>query len=279
MIAALNALKPYLAKWQLTAAAAPFSTHSSILQAVTLADGSPAMLKLAQNEHEKLGHQLMYWWDGQGAARVYAHDADAVLLERAQGAQSLLDMAQTGQDEQATRIICQVARQLHDPRLKAMPVQLPTLDIWFNSLFQSAQAQGGIFAQAADIARQLMHSTTSVTTLHGDLHHNNILDFEQRGWLAIDPHALIGEHYFDYAQIFCNEDLGAIALQPARFGQQLQLTCQLAKLETSRLLHWIIAYAALSASWFMEDDMQEEAQHPLQVIAVAQQQLNGSTVT
>ena len=34
---------------------------------------------------EKLGSRLMVWWDGQGAARVLAHDEDALLLERAQG--------------------------------------------------------------------------------------------------------------------------------------------------------------------------------------------------
>jgi streptomycin 6-kinase len=35
--------------------------------------------------------------------------------------------------------------------------------------------------------------------LHGDLHHDNVLDFGRRGWLAIDPHGLFGERGFDYA--------------------------------------------------------------------------------
>lgn len=275
MITDLTDLTPYLVKWRLTATGAAFSTHSSTLQAVVLADGTPAMLKLAHSPNEKLGHQLMHWWDALGAAAVYAHDTDAVVLQRAMGQQSLLEMAQTGQDEQATRIICQVARQLHAPRNKILPQHLPTLDIWFDSLYQCAQAQGGIFTKAADIARHLVSTIQEPTTLHGDLHHNNILDFQHNGWLAIDPHALIGERYFDYAQIFCNEDLGAIALQPLRFTQQIMLTCQIAGLDKQRLLQWIIAYAALSASWFMQDNMQQEAQHPLQVITVAQQQLAG----
>lgn len=269
-------LSYYLDKWQLTTIAAPFSTHSSILQAVSLVDGSAAMLKLAHNPNEKTGHQLMHWWDGQGAASVYAHDADAVLLQRATGQQSLLHMAQAGQDDQATRIICQVAGQLHAPRAKALPAQPPTIEMWFSSLYQLADSQAGIFADAADIARYLIRTTTAVTALHGDLHHSNILDFEADGWLAIDPHALIGEHYFDYAQIFCNEDLGTIALQPERFAQQLLLVCHTAGLTQSRLLKWIIAYAGLSASWFLEDNMLEEAQHPLQVMALAQQHVQTS---
>ena len=269
-------LSYYMDKWDLHADAAAFSTHSSILQAVKLANGSPGMLKLAHNANEKLGHQLMYWWDAKGAARVYQHDADAVLLERATGQKSLLDMARNGQDDEATLIICQVAAQLHTPKNKALPEQLPALNGWFDSLFQCAAIHGGMFAEASDIARQLVATTTSVTALHGDLHHNNILDFEHRGWLAIDPHALIGEHYFDYAPIFCNEDLGDLALNPARFARQLACVCETAHLDQTRLLEWIIAYAALSASWFMEDNMLVEARHPLQVVELARQYLNTS---
>lgn len=266
-------LSYYLDKWQLTAIAAPFSTHSSTLQAVSLVDGSAAMLKLAHNPNEKTGHQLMHWWDGQGAASVYAHDADAVLLQRATGQQSLLHMALNGQDDQATLIICQVAGQLHATRAKALPAQLPTIETWFSSLYQLADSQPDMFADAADITRYLIHTTTTVTALHGDLHHNNILDFGHRGWLAIDPHALIGEHYFDYAPIFCNEDLGDLALNPARFSRQLACVCETAHLDQTRLLEWIIAYAALSASWFMEDNMLVEAQHPLQVVELARRHL------
>ena len=43
-------------------------------------------------------------------------------------------------------------------------------------------------------------------SLHGDLHHDNVLDFGPRGWLAIDPHGLLGERGFDFANIFDHED-------------------------------------------------------------------------
>jgi hypothetical protein len=42
-----------------------------------------------------------------------------------------------------------------------------------------------------------------VVVLHGDMHHENILKFSSRGWLAIDPKGLVGERGFDYANIFC----------------------------------------------------------------------------
>ncbi|WP_430515673.1 aminoglycoside phosphotransferase family protein, partial [Inquilinus limosus] len=46
---------------------------------------------------------------------------------------------------------------------------------------------GGIVARAAAIARDLLAERREIVTLHGDLHHDNVLDFGPRGWLAIDP--------------------------------------------------------------------------------------------
>jgi streptomycin 6-kinase len=50
-------------------------------------------------------------------------------------------------------------------------------------------------------------SVTAQRALHGDLHHENVLDFGERRWLAIDPHGLHGERFFDFANIFTNPDL------------------------------------------------------------------------
>ena len=63
-------------------------THSSRLLPVRRR-GVPAMLKLPMEAEEKRGSLLMPWWDGKGAARVLAHDRDALLLERAMGTGSL----------------------------------------------------------------------------------------------------------------------------------------------------------------------------------------------
>ena len=61
--------------------------------------GAPAMLKIATKEEEQRGNALMIWWNGDGAARVLAHDSDALLLERATGTRSLTAMAKDGNDD------------------------------------------------------------------------------------------------------------------------------------------------------------------------------------
>jgi streptomycin 6-kinase len=115
------------------------------------------MLKVTADADERHGHQLMRWWAGDGAARVLAYDDGAVLLERATGPGSLVRLADNGQDKDATRIICVVARKLH-PARGAPPAGLVPLTTWFEPLAPAAQAQGGILVQAAAAAATLLAS-------------------------------------------------------------------------------------------------------------------------
>src|SRR5688572_24969572 len=85
------------ARWSISPDGESFRTHSSWLQPVRRR-GVPAMLKIALSEEERRGASLMTWWNGDGAAEVYAHDGDAVLLERASGRLSLAEMARDGRD-------------------------------------------------------------------------------------------------------------------------------------------------------------------------------------
>jgi streptomycin 6-kinase len=115
-----------------------------------------------------------------------------------------------------------------------------------------AAKHGGILAQAAATARALLDQPREIGVLHGDLHHDNVLDFRERGWLAIDPKRLLGERCFDFANIFRNPDL-AIAKAPGRLARQATIIAEAARLERTRLLRWILAYAGLSAAWILGD--------------------------
>jgi streptomycin 6-kinase len=181
----------------------PIITRTSRLLPVR--SGSvPAMLKVALIDEERIGGLLMQWWDGHGAARVMAHDKNAILMERAVTGASLPDLARN-RDDDASRIICTVLAQLHTPRGHP-PVSLVALTEWFEPLRAAAEARGGLFRFAASTASDLLSTQQEIVVHHGDIHHRNVLNFGSRGWLAIDPKGLIGERYFDYANIFCNPD-------------------------------------------------------------------------
>lgn len=245
-----SALILYMQRWQLQPDGQAFETHSSLLMPVRYR-GAAAMLKIAREQEEKFGGLLMCWWQGEGAARVLAWHEDGILLERAQGSRSLPQMVRDGDDRQATEILCQVVARLHAPRAEPLPELIP-LHQWFNSLWPAAQAHGGMLRLSARVAAELLTSPREQTVLHGDIHHDNVLDFGERGWLVIDPKRLYGERAFDYANIFCNPNYG-IATDPDIFQRRVVQICQLAGLERQRLLQWILAWAGLSAAWFMED--------------------------
>jgi streptomycin 6-kinase len=209
------------------------------------------MLKIAHEEEEQRGPDLMIWWNGEGAARVLAQHGDAVLLERATGHRSLAQMTREGRDDEASRIMCKVATRLHAPRQRELPELIP-LRRWFAELEPAAAKHGGILSQAATVARALLDHPREVGVLHGDLHHGNVLDFGARGWLAIDPKRLIGERGFDFANILRNPDLD-IAKAPGRLARQATVIAEAARLERARLLRWILAYAGLSAAWILGD--------------------------
>jgi streptomycin 6-kinase len=208
------------------------------------------MLKLGRSDDERRGSAVMAWWDGQGAAPVLAHDETALLMLRAEGVRSLADLARSGDDEAATRIICATVGELHRPR-RAAPPALPPLDSLFSGLRKAAVVDARFVSPAATAA-QLLAAPREPTVLHGDIHHYNILDFGALGWRAIDPWGFVGERAYDYANILKNPDLPTLT-RPGWLVRQVRVICDAARVEPRRMLEWAFAHGGLSAAWSIED--------------------------
>lgn len=254
----------YLKRWDLTLDGEAFASLNGNLLPVRQR-GLPAMLKISQVAEEQAGSLLMAWWDGEGAAPVLAHDGEALLMQRALGSASLVQMVSSGLDDEATRILCTVAAHLHKPRVKPLPPLVP-LEHWFEALWSAAARHGGILEHCARTARELLADPRDVGVLHGDIHHGNVLDFGPSGWLAIDPKGLYGERGFDYANIFCNPD-GTSALAPGRFARRIDVVANSSGIDRRRLLQWVLAWTGLSVTWMLEDD--EEPGSTLEVAKLA----------
>lgn len=247
----------WLSRWKLIPDGVPIETHTShLLPVTTIHGGKKAILKLTDDDSERTGCQLMAWWNGKGAARVLAHENGAILLERATGVGSLAEMSRSGEDAQACRLICHTARRLHVAPDASTP-ELTPLEHWFRDLEPVALLHDGIMLRCALAAKVLLSCPQDVVVLHGDVHHGNVLDFAESGWLAIDPKGLLGERGFDYANIFTNPDLAepgiGIAIDPSRFTQRVNIVSEAAGLERERLLLWIAAWCGLSSAWFLQD--------------------------
>jgi streptomycin 6-kinase len=267
--------KRYLDQWQLVADGEPVITPTAQLLPV-LRRGEVAMLKLSDNLDQKRGAELLAWWGGEGAARILERDENAILIERATATRSLADMARFGDDDEACRILCATADKLHRKRAAALP-ELVHLSLWFGELEAAAARHGGILRSSFDTAQMLLAAPREEGVLHGDLHHDNVLEFGGRGWLAIDPHALFGEREFEFANIFTNPDLSdpsrPVATQPGCFQRRLGVVAEASNLEPRRLLQWILAWTGLSAAWFMSDD-DPLAEVDLRIAALAHAELN-----
>ncbi|HEX4553504.1 MAG TPA: aminoglycoside phosphotransferase family protein [Xanthobacteraceae bacterium] len=259
----------HLERWKLTPDGEPVITNTSGLLPVRCGDVA-AMLKIALIDEEKRGGQLMSWWNGNGAAPVLACDENAILMERAEGGVSLADLARHDGDDAASRIICAVLARLHAPNGPAPPTLVP-LAAWFQALGPAAAARGGILRLAAATASDLLATPRDVVALHGDMHHENVLRFGARGWLAIDPKGLIGERCFDYANILCNPDQ-ATATKPGRLARQVAVLTDAARLERRRLLAWIVAWSGLSAAFSLDDGL--PAGDALRIAELAAAELN-----
>jgi len=252
--------EPWLTRWGLVADGKPIRTHASYLLPV-LRDSAPAMLKLPEVEDERRGYLPLEYWNGDGAARLLARseNGNAMLIERAVGMRSLAAMARSGAegDDEATATLCNAIAALQKPRGPA-PNGLIPLDVWFKDLFPAAAKHGGLLARAATEASALLPVQQEITPLHADLHHDNVLDFEERGWLAIDPKSVIGDRAFEYTILFCDPDLAdpepPVAIVPGAFERRLEIVLAKSGLERERLLRWIIAWCGLSAAWFIGDE-------------------------
>ncbi|MBZ9938259.1 3'-kinase [Mesorhizobium sp. BR1-1-16] len=245
---------PWMARWQLVADGAPIETPTSNLLPV-IRDGQPAMLKLLKpSSDEGPGLAALRWFGGHGAVRVIEMDGDAVVMERAVGSHSLTQMALSGDDDGAIRIIATVAAQLHAPR-EALPPELPSLTRRFRALFEAGPVHP-VLARCAAMARALLAKPRESFVLHGDLHHENVLD-SPRGWLAIDPKGVYGERAYDTANLFLNPTgIDRLVLDPERASRLQATVSETLGLDPARVIGFAFAHAGLSAAWCIEDGIE-----------------------
>ena len=136
---------------------------------------------------EKYGALALSHFSGKGAVELFKNDEVALLMEYVAGT-SLLSLVENGEDQSATLILADVLNELHTAPLLEKKGLTP-LSNRFRSLLNRAMLsdEDPIFYLAAKIAKKLLSTQTPQVILHGDVHHENVLQNLDRGWLAIDP--------------------------------------------------------------------------------------------
>ena len=248
-----SALAHYVSLWSLEPDGLPFATRHSWLLAVRQAD-KPCLLKLRKPESDEyLTAALLSYFGGDGAVRLIAGDGPAVLMERACGVVSLMDMAAAGGDDAAAAVLADTIGKLHTERNMPPPQGLTPLEEWFKPLFQQAPKLPQL-AAIVPVTRALLAAPFAPAVLHGDLHHDNVVFDQRRGWLAIDPKGLWGERTYEVANLLRNPWPNAALVHDAdRMGRMAAFYAGRLGTTPRRVLQFAAAHAGLSASWQLED--------------------------
>lgn len=245
-------LHEHLARWRLTPDGEPFETISSWLAYVTR-DGARAVLKVFKpGSNEAPGARYLTLHKGAGAVRVLESNNDAALIERIAPGTALSTLSAAGRDDEACHIICDTIEKLQSSRVDVggWPSHAEHL-AQFDLYPPVAPLTTAIAARARALFVQLEASERRHVLLHGDLHHDNILLDEGRGWLAIDPKGEVGEIAYELAAALRNPFGDPDHhLSPAELDRRVRIYCERLNLDRRRVLSWCFARNCSAALWY-----------------------------
>lgn len=195
-------------------------------------------------DHEYIEREAMALktWDGIGAAKIYEFDQTlgAILLEQACPGDSLLPYA-SSKNNDAIRIACSLIAKMHsvDNRLD---YNFPHISEWLNKLEYSWDLPEAYLSTARNFRDKLLATTEKEVLLHGDLHHENIIN-NNNEWLVIDPKGVIGDPAGEYWSM-------------VKYPQHdLPLIAEITGYKIERITKWCFVRGVLSACWCLEDNI------------------------
>jgi streptomycin 6-kinase len=194
--------------------------------------------------------------------RAIAERDGALLMERAVPGRALTERVLVGRDDEATEVLCDVAARLH---LAGRPSHdAPAVEDWGQGFTRFRQGQGsgiepGLLDRAERLFRELAASQGRRCLLHGDLHHDNVVNDARRGWLAIDPKGVVGEPAYEFGALLRNPTRDAWRFADvAILDRRAALLAERGGHERDRVLAWAFAQGVLSAVWSWEDGQPDD---------------------
>lgn len=250
-----STIQTYLQKWELTSEGPVSNLSYNYVIKVTDSEGTPLILKLGVPNFDT-GNEMvtLQAYNGEGCAKLLNSDPEngVMLLERLVPGTML--SAET--DE---RIVLEhyikVWKAIRKPLTDG--ASTPSLVHWFRGLTNYRNSGDSRVTMehvqlAEEYFQMVMDTSKGPELLHGDLHHENILYSEQKGWLAIDPKGVAGDPYFDVVSFLVNQldsksdPKNILKLRVDTISDELGL-------DRRRLLNAAIALGTLYACWGIED--------------------------
>jgi streptomycin 6-kinase len=255
----LDALPELLRRWEQRwrlQLQPPYQLSYGYVAPATRDDGARVVLKArfpngeARNEIEALRA-----FGGDAAVHLLDADPDGcmMLLERIEPGTMLKEVAD---DAQATAIAARIMTALHRPPPAGHT--FPSVQQWWAKAAGDIRRryEGGCGPLPEGLVRRAGATFDSepeerAVLLHGDVHHENILLDERRGWLIIDPQGVVGDRAYE-AGTFVRNHLLHRADAPAALARRVDVLAKELTMERRRIIEWSLAHNVMSACWSLE---------------------------
>ena len=214
---------------------------------------NPIILKLGLDS-EGLAREAfaLKCFSGCGAVKVLAENDGMLLLERAVPGASLKSYF-PDKEQKSIEIAYGVMKKLHQANIPATH-NFPHIKDWLAALDKNWPIPNGYLQKARQLRDQLLKTAEPDVLLHGDLHHDNILQ-NSNDWLVIDPKGVIGEPAYEVAAFIRNPmpELLTHADAPTIIHNRITRFAELLELPSQRILNWCFVQAVLVWVWALED--------------------------
>ncbi len=188
-----------------------------------------------------------------GAVQVLIENNGLLLLECAVPGVSLKSYFPENDDE-AIHITANIIKRLHKAPISRVHA-FPRIEDWLAALDNDLKIPAQYLQKAKKLRDHLLKTSAKEALLHGDLHHDNIL---QHGddWVVIDPKGVIGEAAYEVAAFIRNPipELLAHDNAPNIIHNRIIRLAELLELSERRIIDWCFVQAVLAWVWAIEDN-------------------------
>lgn len=248
-------------EWSLVSLGEPFGgARAGLVVPTRDRNGTEFVLKLVPDPEWAHGEAAaLTYWAGRGAVKLKGAEREhgAILLERLSPGTNLVSLC-SRDDREATAAAASVMAELRT--VQGLPTRtLPNLTSWIEVLSRDGAPVAhpdlrSAAERASSIASDLLRDAT-VSVLHGDLQHFNVLKAERTPWLAIDPKGVVGPPEAEAAALLRNPRRFVLShADPVRLlADRVAVLAECLGDDPRLLILWGYVLAVVAAVWALED--------------------------